>query len=256
MIRYTALLVSILFPVMAMTAQTRKQVPDFPRGFKQEIRDVQSGDTLSLMPPVDSVPNIIPDFLPAELFIPPVRLVGIHPWTSAPLPRPEFMIMKIDGFDGSIGFGEYNLQHPDKFFSTLEGYNSINIPQLYLTRQMMIGNTFRLARNFYMMSGILYGTQMGIMGNNWGLGNREGFIWHPSAIVSIVLWNQYFQSISVYSPVMYPNAEGSGAAIKMPATPEVFSFGVQASFVVGEFIIGVGASVTPKRFDPDKSHYK
>ena len=89
---------------------------------------------------------------------------------------------------------------------------------------------------------------MGIMGNNWGMGTREGFIWHPSAIVTITLWNQYFQSISVYSPIMYPSADG--AAVKMPATPEVFSFGVQASFVVGEFIIGIGTSVTPK---PPKS---
>ena len=47
---------------------------------------------------------------------------------------------------------------------------------------------------------------------------------------------------------MYPSADG--AAVKMPATPEVFSFGVQASFVVGEFIIGIGTSVTPK---PPKS---
>jgi hypothetical protein len=88
------------------------------------------------------------------------------------------------------------------------------------------------------------------------MGTREGFIWHPSAIVTMILWNQYFQSISVYSPVVYPDASGSGAAVKMPATPEVFSFGVQASFVVGEFVIGVGASVTPKRFEPVKNVYK
>jgi hypothetical protein len=42
---------------------------------------------------------------------------------------------------------------------------------------------------------------------------------------------------------VYPTPDG--AAVKMPATPEVFSFGVQASFVVGEFIIGVGTSITP-----------
>lgn len=203
---------------------------------------------MTLMPAVDSVPNRIPDFLSPDIFIPRARLVGINPWTSAPLPRPVFKILPVRGFDGSVGFGEYSISHPDKFFSTLDGYNSIDIPQLYITRQMMIGNTFRLARNFYMLSGILYGAQMGVMGNNWGLGNREGFIWHPSAIVSITVWNQYFQSISVYSPIMYPCADG--AAVKMPATPEVFSFGVQASFVVGEFIIGIGTSVTPK---PPKS---
>ncbi len=203
---------------------------------------------MTLMPAVDSVPNRIPDFLSPDIFIPRARLVGINPWTSAPLPRPVFKILPVRGFDGSVGFGEYSISHPDKFFSTLDGYNSIDIPQLYITRQMMIGNTFRLVRNFYMLSGILYGAQMGVMGNNWGLGNREGFIWHPSAIVSITVWNQYFQSISVYSPIMYPSADG--AAVKMPATPEVFSFGVQASFVVGEFIIGIGTSVTPK---PPKS---
>jgi hypothetical protein len=63
-----------------------------------------------------------------------------------------------------------------------------------------------------------------------------------------VVWNQYFQSLSVYAPVVYPLTEGDMAAILMPATPEVFSFGVQASFVTGEFIIGIGASVSPVPF--------
>ena len=207
---------------------------------------------LTLMPPVDSVPNRIPDFLPASVFIPRSRLVGIHPGTSAPLTVPVVKVIPVSGFNGSIGFGTYSISHPDKFFSTLEGYNSINIPQMYITQQMMIGNTLRLARNFYMLSGILYGAQLGVMGNNWGLGNREGFIWHPSTIFSITLWNQYFQSISVYSPIVYPST--SGAAVKMPATPKVFSFGVQANFIVGEFIIGVGTSVTPKPVEPQKTY--
>ena len=200
--------------------------------------------------------NVIPDYLPPDLFIPTVRLVGLHPWTSAPLPRPVVEVIPIYGFNASEGVGEYSIPHPEKFFSTLEGYNSINLPRLYITRQMTIGNTFKLAKNFYMMSGILYGAQMGIMGNNWGMGNREGFIWHPSAVVTLTLWNQYFQSLSVYSPVLYPNPSGDGAAVKMPATPEVFTFGVQASFVVGEFIIGIGTSSAPKSFDPGKSRYK
>lgn len=200
--------------------------------------------------------NVIPDYLPPDLFIPTVRLVGLHPWTSAPLPRPVVEVIPIYGFNASEGVGEYSIPHPEKFFSTLEGYNSINLPRLYITRQMTIGNTFKLAKNFYMMSGILYGAQMGIMGNNWGMGNREGFIWHPSAVVTLTLWNQYFQSLSVYSPVLYPNPSGDGAAVKMPATPEVFTFGVQASFVVGEFIIGIGTSIAPKSFDPGKSRYK
>ena len=195
--------------------------------------------------PADSFPRPIPDLLSPELFIPKSRLLGFQPWTFAPLPRPVVYIMPTFGFDGSIGFGEYAMEHPEKFFSTLEGYNAINIPQLYLTQQMMIGNTLKLGRKIYFMSGILYGAQLGIMGNNWGMGTREGFIIHPSSLVTITIWNQYFQSVSVYSPVMYPDANGDGAAIRMPATPEVFSFGVQATFVVGEFIIDVGASVAP-----------
>lgn len=214
----------------------------------------QERDGMALMPPPDSVPNRIPDFLSPDLFIPRTRLAGIHPWTYAPLPRPVVEVIPVYGFNGSIGFGEYTMAHPEKFFSTLEGYNSINLPHLYITQQMMIGNTLKLARNFYMMSGILYGAQLGIMGNNWGMGTREGFIWHPSAIVTITLWNQYFQSVSVYSPIMYPRADG--AAVKMPATPEVFSFGVQATFVTGEFIIELGTSISPKPFDPKKSRYR
>ena len=219
------------------------------------IHDEPPG-ALALMPPADSVPNRIPDFLPPEIFIPRANLIGLHPWTSAPLPRPVVEIIPIYGFDGAIRFGQYTMAHPDKFFSTLEGRNIINIPQMYITRQMLLGNTFRLARNFYMLSAILYGAQLGVMGNNWGMGNREGFIWHPSAIVTITLWNQYFQSVSTYSPVAYPRPSGSGAAVRMPATPEVFSFGVQATFVVGEFIIEVGTSVTPKAPDPKKSRYR
>ena len=202
----------------------------------------------------DTFPHPVPFLLSRSLFIPAERLAGIKPWMSAPIPIPQVKVIPVYGFDGSIGFGEYSLEHPEKFFSTLEGYNSINIPHLYLTQQMMIGNTFRIAGHFYMLSGISYGAQMGVMGNNWGLGNREGFIWHPSAFVTITLWNQYFQSLSVYSPIMYPSS--NGAAVIMPATPEVFSFGVQATFVVGEFIIEIGTSITPKPFDPKLSRYK
>ena len=110
---------------------------------------------------------------------------------------------------------------------------------------MMIGNTLKLGKKIYFMSGILYGAQLGIMGNNWGMGTREGLIIHPSSLITITIWNQYFQSVSVYSPVLYPRLSGDAAAIRMPATPEVFSFGVQATFVVGEFVIDVGASVSP-----------
>ena len=201
---------------------------------------------------VDSLPRPIPDLLSPDLFIPKSRLVGFQPWTYAPLPRPVVYVLPTFGFDGSIGFGEYAIEHPEKFFSTLEGYNSIDIPQLYLTEQMMIGNTLKLGKKIYFMSGILYGAQLGIMGNNWGMGTREGLIIHPSSLITITIWNQYFQSVSVYSPVMYPDTDNSGAAIRMPATPEVFSFGVQATFVVGEFVIDIGASVAPVPYQKRK----
>ena len=203
-----------------------------------------------------SAPKRIPFLLDTQIFIPYDRLAGLVPWHYAPMTRPIVLVIPRTGISGTVGFGEFSQEHPEKFFSTLEGYNSINIPQLYLTQQMMIGNTLRLARNFYMLSGILYGAQLGVMGNNWGMGTREGFLWRPSAMTSIMLWNQYFQSVSVYAPVVIPVHAGSGTAIKMPATPEVFSFGLQASFVVGEFIICIGTSVTPKPFDPKQSRYK
>lgn len=203
--------------------------------------------------PVDSIARPIPDLLSPDLFIPSSRLLGFQPWTYAPLPKPVVYILPTFGFNGSIGFGEYAMEHPEKFFSTLEGYNAINIPQLYLTEQMMIGNTLKLGKKIYFMSGILYGAQLGVMGNNWGMGTREGFIWRPSATFALMIWNQYFQSVTVYTPVVYPRPDGDMAAILMPATPEVFSFGVQASFVSGEFIIGIGVSVSPVPFQ--KRHH-
>lgn len=193
----------------------------------------------------DTFPHDIPFLLPSYLFIPDSRLFGYGPWDSAPISRPEVYYIDIHGFDGSIGFGEYSLQHPDKFFSSLEGRNFIDIPEIFISRQMMLGNTLRLGRHLYFLSGILYGSQMGVHGNNWGMGTREGIVFHPSSIVSITFWTQYFQSVTVYSPVMLPMADGRSSAIEMPATPEVFSFGVQANFIVGEFLIGVGTSVSP-----------
>ena len=114
---------------------------------------------------------------------------------------------------------------------------------------MMLGNTFRLARNFYMMSGILYGAQLGVRYNLWGIGERSGFIYNPRPDVSIVIWDQYYHALTVYMPVFFPGA-ANPAAIRLPATPEVFSVGVQANFTVGEFIIGIGTSVTT----PKKEH--
>lgn len=201
----------------------------------------------------DSLMQPIPFVLPQDLFIPKDRLFGAEPWHWAPVARPVFPVLKVYGFEGSVGFGEYSIQHPEKFFSTLEGYNVFNLPQLYISQQMMIGNTLKLGKNIYFLSGILYGAQLGVIGNNWGMGTREGLIWHPSAIVTVLLWTQYFQSVSVYSPVIMPGEVSGAAAIMMPATPEVFSFGVQASFTVGEFIIGIGTSVAPVPFQ--KRHH-
>ncbi len=212
---------------------------------------VHVSDTIAAL----GFPKPIPDLLDPEWFIPKDRLLGYEPWTYAPMTRPVFPVIKIYGFDGSIGFGEYSIQHPDRFFSTLEGYNRIDIPQYFVSEQMMIGNTLRLGRKIYFLSGILYGARLGTNGNNWGMGSREGFIWFPSALVSVAFWTQYFQSVDVYSPVIFPRSGKplDSAAILMPATPEVFSFGLQASFTVGEFIIGVGTSVAPVPFQ--KRHH-
>lgn len=199
--------------------------------------------------------TVIPihNFLSPSLFIPRARLVGLQPWLYAPLPEPVVYYIPVSGYDGIIGSGEYTQPHQNHFFSSLEGRNVIDIPQLYITRQMFLGNALKIFRGFYFMSGILYGAQMGVMGNNWGIGTREGFIYQPSSLLSVTLWSQYFQSLSVYTPVLYPRLSRSGAAVVMPATPEVFSFGVQASFVVGEFIIGIGTSVSPVPYQ-DRHH--
>lgn len=213
-------------------------------------------DTSRKSPAIDTsmaLPRIIPVILPAELFIPSDRLEGYTEWKGAPIVRPTIHIIPVNGISGMIGAGEFSIEHPDKFFSTLSGRNVINIPNLFVSEQMMLGNTFRLGRGIYFMNGILYGSQMGVIGNNWGMGTREGFIWRPGATFALMIWNQYFQSISVYAPVVYPRPDGDMTAILMPATPEVFSFGVQASFVAGEFIIGIGTSVSPVPFQ--KRHH-
>jgi hypothetical protein len=55
--------------------------------------------------------------------------------------------------------------------------------------------------------------------------------------------------------VVHPRLDGNGAAIIMPATPEVTSFGVQASFVSGEFVVDIGASFSPVPFQ-NRKHSK
>lgn len=162
---------------------------------------------------------------------------------------------RIDGVSGLIGAGSFQQDHPDKFFSTFNGDNTIDLPHLFLSEQKFLGNTLRLGKGtgFYFMSGIMYGSQMGIYGNNWGMGTREGILWHPSGKVSVLVWNQNFQSVSVYTPILFRTPDGDTAAILMPATPEVMSFGAQVSFTAGEFIIGVGVSVAPVPFQ--KRHH-
>lgn len=202
---------------------------------------------------VDTFPQPIPNLLSPQLFIPADMLSAYLPWHYAPLLRPVFSILPVYGFDGSIGFGEFSMDHPDKFFSNLLNSNYINIPQLYVSEQKMIGNTLKIGRRFYFLSGIMFGAQLSVRGNNWGMGTREGFLYRPSENLSVAFWTQYFQSVAVYSPVLFPRADGNTAAIRMPATPEVYSFGVQASFVVGELIVGVGMSVAPVPFQ-DRHH--
>ena len=211
--------------------------------------------TAQVMEKVDSFPRPIPNLLSPQLFVPAEYLNGLLPWNAAPLLRPVFHVLPVYGFDGSIGFGEFNMDHPEKFFSNLLNSNYINVPQLYISEQKMIGNTLKLGRNFYFLSGIMYGAQLGVRGNNWGMGTREGILYRPSENLSIAFWTQYFQSVEVYSPVIVPRPYRplDGTAIVMPATPEVFSFGLQASFVVGEFIICVGTSVAPVPFQ--KRHH-
>lgn len=193
----------------------------------------------------DTFPRPIPEMLSPDLFIPRDRLRGLQPWIAAPLLRPVVHVMTVTGTRDVVGFGEYDQVSPEHFFSTLTGSSLINLPQLFISEQMMVGNTLKIGKKFYFLSGILYGAQLGTMGNNWGMGTREGFLWNHSELLSVIFWTQYFQSVAVYSPVMFPDISGNGAAIRMPATPEVFSFGAQASFTVGEFIISIGTSVAP-----------
>lgn len=220
----------------------------------QEGNSGSHGDDSLMIFKADSFPKVIPFVLSPSLFIPVERLAGDEPWHSAPITKPFVHVIVPDGFDGSVGFGEFHLEHPEKFFSTLFGYNHIDVPQMYESEQMMLGNTLRLwKKGLYFMSGILYGAQLGVLGNNWGMGTREGIIWRPDDRLSIMLWSQYFQSVQVYMPVLSWRSDGDASALIMPATPEVFSFGVQASFIWGEFIIGLGTSVAPVPFQ--KRHH-
>lgn len=230
--KYVLIIISVLIPVIT---------------FAQNPERVSDNDSSHVGV---SAPKMIPMILPAEWFIPDSRLEGITPWKGSPIARPVVFVIPQDGLPGLLAAGAYSHAHPDKFFSIFNGNNMIDVPQLFLAQEKFLGNTLRLGKKnrFYFVSGILYGAQMGVRGNNWGMGTREGILWRPAENISVFIWNQYFQSVLVYTPVIFPTEDGSTAAILMPATPEVFSFGVQASFTVGEFIIGVGTSIAPVPF--------
>lgn len=237
----TGLLISLLLPLICSVSFAQQE----STGSRSHSLQTESADSL---------PRPIPIVLPPQLFIPKDRMEGLQPWLYAPITRPTVIYLPVTGFNGGEGFGQYFQEHPDKFFSNFLGRNVINLPNLYVTRQMMIGNTLRLDKKgrVYLLSGILYGSQMGVIGNNWGMGTKEGILIRTKGTLSIVVWNQQFQSVMVYSPVVHPDASGSGAAVIMPATPEVVSIGVQASFVSGEFIIDIGASFSPVPFQNRK----
>lgn len=237
----TGLLISLLLPLICSVSFAQQE----STGSRSHSLQTESADSL---------PRPISIVLPPQLFIPKDRMEGLQPWLYAPITRPTVIYLPVTGFNGGEGFGQYFQEHPDKFFSNFLGRNVINLPNLYVTRQMMIGNTLRLDKKgrVYLLSGILYGSQMGVIGNNWGMGTKEGILIRTKGTLSIVVWNQQFQSVMVYSPVVHPDASGSGAAVIMPATPEVVSIGVQASFVSGEFIIDIGASFSPVPFQNRK----
>ena len=192
--RYILLIIPVMMLGWKMTAQVKEKVDSFPRP--------------------------IPNLLSPQLFVPAEYLNGLLPWNAAPLLRPVFHVLPVYGFDGSIGFGEFNMDHPEKFFSNLLNSNYINVPQLYISEQKMIGNTLKLGRNFYFLSGIMYGAQLGVRGNNWGMGTREGILYRPSENLSIAFWTQYFQSVAVYSPVLFPRPDGDMAAIRFMISAE------------------------------------
>ena len=246
-------LLSIIMMLLLCSAAYSQSIEKILRQSKELLNEFDQDLPLDSLAVKDTVPHLIPLVLSAELFIPADRLAGITPWNSAPVVRPVVHITPVDGLSGLLAAGACSQSLPDKFFSTLNGNNIIDIPQLFLSEQRFLGNTLRLGRKVYFVNGILYGAQLGVRGNNWGMGTREGILWRPNDLLTLIFWNQYFQSVQVYTPVIFPTADGDMAAILMPATPEVFSFGVQASFTVGEFIIGIGTSVAPVPFQ--KRHH-
>jgi len=212
-----------------------------------QYHDEVKHDAIKLERTSDTIgvyPRRIPDMLPPDIFIPYGRLQGLTPWLSGPIVRPSVHVMPVYGFSG-YGFGKFTVDHFDRFFSNLLGYNGMNVPHLLLSEHMMLGNTLSLGRKrkVFFANGILYGRDYGVWGNMIGMGTREGLIFRPSGYLMIMIWTQEYQSVYSYSPVLYPYPGEGKAAIKLPASPVMVSYGAQAYFLAGQFWIGVGASL-------------
>ena len=201
------------------------------------ISRASSADTLHF------VPKAIPDRLPRDLFIPSDRLAGLTPWMGAPITRPSVHVIPVYGFSG-WSFGQFTVDHWDKFFSNLLVFNGMDVPQVVDSQQMLLGNTISLGkkRRLFFANGILYGRQYGTWGNMIGMGSREGLIYRPSGYLIITVWTQEYQSVYAYSPVVYAYPGEGTAAIRLPASPLMVSYGAQAYFLAGQFWIGIGAS--------------
>ena len=199
--RVVLTLVAMAFLCSAAYSQNTEKILQQSKELLNEFDQDLPLDSIAVK---DTIPHLIPLILPAELFIPTDRLAGITPWNSAPIVRPTVHVTRVDGLSGLLAAGAFDQSHPDKFFSTLNGTNIIDIPQLFISEQRFLGNTLRLGKKVYFVNGILYGAQLGIRGNNWGMGTREGVLWRPNDLLTLMFWNQYFQSVQVYTPVIFP----------------------------------------------------
>lgn len=215
-----------------------------------QFRSVQDKDSLQVNDSIQAVedtagyfPHPLPNILPAELFIPYDRLQGVTPWMGGPFTRPVVHVRQVYGFNG-YGYGQFSVDHFDKFFSNMFSYNDINVPQVVDSQIRMLGNTLSLGkkRRWYFASGILYGRHFGTWGNMIGMGTREGLIIRSRSFLIINLWSQEYQSVYAYSPVVYAFPGEGTAAVKLPASPVMISYGAQAYFLAGQFWIGLGAS--------------
>lgn len=235
MIRYIISLIVLLTLCKDLSAQ-----------YSEQEREVVKNDTLSMGFVADTsekYPRPIPNLLPPDLFIPSKYLQGLTRWMAAPMTRPTVHVIPVYGFSG-YSFGKFTVDHWDRFFSNLLSYNEINVEPLIDSQHMMLGNIISLGkkRRLFFNSGILYGRDFGVWGNMLGMGSREGLIYRPNGYLMITLWSQEYQSVYAYSPVLYARPGESTAAVKLPASPVMVSYGAQAYFLAGQFWIGFGAT--------------